>query len=160
MKICIICDKEIIDEEKHLHEVHLKLPVSKNNKGNIECPLCKVRVGNLWRHYFSELHRHNVLENSVEFEYTAEDFIKYYDNVLRLTKEHVENDEEHPFWVTAKEELDDKNFKKVREYIYGGTTRKRSNRRWNIKYRRPGRPVRRIKTNRKKIHKRGQNSSL
>lgn len=155
MNECTFCGVEFNNLDRYLlsYEIHLKLPESKNNKGNIECPLCKVKVGNLWRHRFSKLHRHNILKNSIEFESTAEDFIRYYDKILRNTKDEVDNDREHPFWVTAKEELDDKNYKRVREYIYGGTTRKRSTRRWNTKSRRPGRPVRRVKTNRKKIHK-------
>jgi len=152
MRYCLICNGEFTNLDKHLEKYHKLTPREENNKGNKLCPLCKVIVGNLWKHYFSELHRCNVLKNSVELEYTAEGYIKHYDNILKTTKEQVENDEEHPFWQSAKEELDYINYNRLREYIYGGTTRKRSTRRRNSKHRRPGRPVRRIKTNHKKIH--------
>ena len=115
---CLTCNKEFTNLDKHLEKYHNLIPELKNNKGHIKCPLCNAGVDNLWRHYFSKLHRYNVLKNSIEFEYTAENFIKHYDNILRLTKEQVDKDQENPFWQTAKEELNDKDYKKLKEYVY------------------------------------------
>lgn len=131
---CLHCDKKIKDEEKHIYEIHLKLPEFKNNKGNVKCRLCKIKVGNYWRHLFSKLHRHNILKKSIEFVCTTEDFISHYDKILNKTKDQVDKDLEHPFWQTAKEELNNENYKRLREYIYG--RERTNNKHRNIRFRR------------------------
>jgi len=117
---CLICNKEFTNLDNHLKKYHKLIPEEKNNKGNILCPLCKVRVGSLYKHYFSALHRHNILKKSVYIESTLDDFIRHFDRInSNKSVNKILNDEEDAFWITAKEELDEKDLKKLKEYIFG-----------------------------------------
>lgn len=109
MNFCTICNSKFTDIEKHLKENHKYIPEEKENKGNNECPLCNVRVANLWQHYFSDLHRYNNQKRATPFRnYSLNEYQNHYDK-FAVDKEI--------FLGTAKEELTDENYKKLEEYI-------------------------------------------
>jgi len=116
MNYCTICDTEFISIWKHLDAYHLG--GEKNNKGNTLCPLCNIRVDNLYRHYFSDLHRHNVLKDSYYHQSTVESLLRHYETLKNEdTIKSIQTDTEHPFWITAREQLNDKDYQTLRGHI-------------------------------------------
>ncbi len=122
MKYCLICDKEIIDEDKHIDTYHKQEPEN-NNKGDFLCPLCNVKVGNKQRHYCSALHRNNVRRNEVNLTYGLKEYKIHFDKycndqtVKALGNKKLE--EEDPFWSAGKEDLNEEDYKKLKEYANG-----------------------------------------
>ena len=97
-----------------------KIPEEKNNKGNKLCPLCKVRVGNLYQHQFSALHRHNVLKDSVPLSKpTLDDFKAHFHMCHKKMQKEIIKHGDDPFWVTAEQELDIYDYELLKEYMYG-----------------------------------------
>ena len=98
-----------------------KIPKERNNKGNKLYPLCKVKVGNLYRHSFSALHRHNVLKKSNEKKATLKGYKKHSDKYnSKDIYETLKNKKEdkNPFWTAAREDLNDKEYNELRRYVY------------------------------------------
>jgi hypothetical protein len=114
-KYCLICEKEFSNILDHIEKHHKPEP-EKNNKGNFYCPLCKVKVGSRQKHYCSKLHRWNVENNAIEPQYSVDDYIVHYEKYL---VDIIENDKEHPFWITIKEDLNENDYKLVKEYVNG-----------------------------------------
>ena len=157
---CIYCNQEFIYLKKHILENHKPLP-DPNNIGNVLCELCNIRVRDFFKHKFSAIHRNNKDLNSVIFFYSVEDFYKHF-NQIKNEKEIndiLNLNEENPFWITAKEELDEEEYKKLKEEIIGrqrvsgirGKGRNIRNR--NTGYRRSIRTSKSISPNSKKVRK-------
>ena len=160
---CLKCGQEESDVEKHIYAVHLKEPELKNNRGKIKCRLCNIKVGDMRRHIHSKLHKYNILKDAVWQEYTAEDYIKHYEK-LSVTKEEVDFNREHPFWIAARENLDKKEYERLEVNVYGrkrGKVRRRGTvgARY-IKRKRHGVNSGSIGTDSKEIPVRGKNSCL
>ena len=115
---CLICEKEVLDVEKHIYEVHLREPELKRNRGRIKCRLCKIKVNDMRRHIHSKLHKYNILKDAVLPENTVEDYIRHYE-MLSESKEDVDRNREHPFWTAAGEALDKEEYERLEVYIYG-----------------------------------------
>jgi hypothetical protein len=160
MRYCSECKIEFNDPRNHIIEFHKPLP-EPNNKGNIFCELCNTRVKNIYKHKFSTLHRYNQGLSNIIFFSSAEDFYKHF-NQIKNEKEIndiLNLNEENPFWITAKEELDEEEYKKLKEEIIGrqrvsgirGKGRNIRNR--NTGYRRSIRTSKSISPNSKKVRK-------
>jgi len=120
---CWICDREIGDVDKHIGKYHKYIKDEKHNDGNNLCQLCDVMVANLYRHYFSDLHRYNVKIDAVYIKPDLDGFIRHMERYN--TKQTVsairtkDGEETHPFWITAKKELSEEDYTKLKEYING-----------------------------------------
>jgi hypothetical protein len=139
----------------HIEEHHKPSPTS-NNKGEFYCSLCNVRVKSKQQHYCSKLHRWNIENNSVDPQYYADDYITHYEKYL---VDVIENDEDHPFWKTAKEQLSKDDYKKIKEYINGRGKNITSYSR-HLRLRRLGRTSKGNKTNSKKTSRRKSYSRI
>jgi hypothetical protein len=126
MVICLICNIEFNKILDHIENHHKPEP-EKNNKGDFYCPLCKVKVGSRQKHYCSKLHRWNVENNAIEPQYSVDDYIVHYEKYL---VDVIENNKDHPFWVTIKEDLSENDYKLVKEYI-NGKRKGKNNRRYS-----------------------------
>ena len=141
---------------KNIRKYHNgNIPEEKNNKGNVFCPLCKVRVGNLYKHQFSALHKHNVLKDSVPLSKpTLNEFKAYFYMCPEVRQLAIMQDKKEvdPFWTTAKQYLSINEYSELRRKIYEYQKPRRKSR---IKPRRkPGTKPR----NRKSRNKRNRNS--
>ncbi len=128
MQFCTYCSsyfsENILD---HIERCH-KPETEKNNKGKLYCPLCKVRVASRQKHYCSKLHRWNLDKNAVDPQNYAEGYIKHYEKIYsQESKDEVDKDQDHPFWIAARQELSKKDYQLVKEYIYGSSKGKRGN---------------------------------
>jgi len=142
MNKCTVCNGEFKSLIEHIIENHR--PLSElNNKGNILCTLCNIGTKYYFKHTFSDLHRFNKDLNSILFFLSVEDFIRHF-NQVKNEKEIVEIlnfVEENPFWISAKEELDEEQYQQLKEEIIGkqrvsGIRNKRINfRNRNIRHR-------------------------
>ena len=121
MNFCFYCDKNFTNLKRHIIDSHKPLSDIKN-KGNIFCKICNVKVNNYYKHTFSKLHRFNQDLNSIIFFYNADDFLKHFnqiknekeiEDIIKLNKENI-------FWTTAKEELSEEDYKKLKESTSGG----------------------------------------
>lgn len=155
---CTNCNSEFQNLKEHIIKFHKPLP-EKNNRGNIHCKLCNISVKDYYRHTFSKLHRFNQDLNSIVFFYSAEDLYKHF-NQIKNEKEI--NDilnltEENPFWISAIEELDEEEYKKLKEELLGKQrvsrigNKGRNIRNRNTGYRRSIRTSKGISSNSKKI---------
>ena len=118
MNFCTYCNKEIKEIKKHIEVFHKPKP-EKNNKGNFYCPICKIKIANKSKHYYSKLRRWNIEKDAVDNQYFAEDYIKHFEIILDKSVKDNKKDKEYIFWKTAKEELSKKDYKRVKEYIHG-----------------------------------------
>ncbi len=122
MNYCAICKKEFKSILDHIEKYHKPKPEN-NNKGNLLCPLCNVRVSNKQRHYCSALHRNNVRRNEVNLTYGLKEYKVHFDKycnettVKALGNKKLEN--EDPFWSAAKQELIEEDYKRLKEYANG-----------------------------------------
>ncbi len=160
---CVTCGEEVVNVEKHIYEVHLREPELKRNRGSIKCSVCEIRVKDVRRHQHSKLHRHNILKDAVWPEYTAEDYVKHYEK-LSVTREEVDCDSEHPFWIAARENLEKEEYERLEKHIYGKKRRKVRRRgtigpRY-IKRKRHGINSRGIRTDSKEVHNREKDSCI
>jgi len=141
MNFCTYCNKEFISLNKHLdlkeHKRNVykenakRIPKEKGNKGNTLWPLCNVRVKDLYRHYFSALHRYNVRKDAIPFrKYSIEEFKTHFETCpdvrqIAIIKDKKEDD---PFWITAKEQLSISDYNKLRRSIYENQKPRRKSR--------------------------------
>ena len=122
MGYCSICDMNFSDIDLHLETYHKPKP-EKENKGDFYCPLCRVKVGNKQRHYCSALHRNNVRRNEVNLTYGLKEYKIYFDKycndqtVKALGNKKLED--EDPFWSAGKEDLNEEDYKRLKEYANG-----------------------------------------
>ena len=130
-KYCNLCDISTDNWQRHLNSIehnikkHIltchKPQVGQNDIGQTACKLCNIKVQNLYKHRFSTLHRFNVDLISVLFFHNVKDFV---DHFSMMKKENEVNDilnfnEENPFWITAKEILDDEQYNQLKEELIG-----------------------------------------
>lgn len=136
MNFCANCNNEFQSLREHIIKFHKPL-ADPNNKGNILCELCNIRVKNLYKHRFSVLHRFNQDLNSLIFFHSPEEFLDHF-NQLKDEKEIDEIlnfNEENQFWITARKELDEEQYKQLKGELIGkqrkpNVRKRRNNRYW------------------------------
>ena len=91
----------------------------KITKGGVKCPLCNISVGNLYRHYFSKLHRLNGSRNAVQFRNTTlEDFKTHFEVIHEKRQKEIMTNKDDVYWQKAKKELSEEDYKKLERSIY------------------------------------------
>ena len=70
-------------------------------------------------HYFSKLHRLNVRKNAVQLpKPNLEDFKRHFEVMSEFTQKEIIKNKDNVYWQTAKEELDENDYKKLERSIY------------------------------------------
>jgi len=108
--------------KKHIIAYH-KPKQDVKNTGKKLCEVCNVKVENMFKHRMSSFHRFNQDLKSTIFFHSVSNFVDHF-NQLKNEKdiEDILNfNEENIFWSTAKEELDDEQYKQLGGEIIGKT---------------------------------------